>query len=102
MTITEIIYSVIVPVLIIIGYFLVHYLIIRFNLQKAINENINNAEELEKAGSEKMIACVDSLYDLIPVWLKIFFNKTTIEKWVQHSFDKMCEWAKKQNEKKSN
>jgi|GEM_PF-5520946 len=98
---TNIIWGIFVSIGVIIAYFAIHYLIIRFNLSKAVNEVITNVEDLEAAGKEKMKQAVEHLYGLIPPQLKAFISRAWIESLIQKAFDKMEAFAEKQIEKKA-
>jgi len=95
------IWGICVSVAVIAAYFVIHYLIIRFNLSKTVNEAIDNAEQIGIKGKEKMQQAIDYLYNLIPAFFKAFIKKPWIESLIQKAFDKMEDYAKKQLEKKT-
>ena len=97
----NIIWGACVSVGVIAAYFLIHYLIIRFNLSKAVNEAIDNAEQIGIKGKEKMQQAIDYLYNLIPAVFKAFIKKPWIEGLIQKAFDKMEDYAKKQLARKT-
>ena len=78
-----------------IGY----YFKIKEKVLKEINGLINNAEDGESIGKDKMNQVVNDLYSLVPIAYKGIFNKEFIRKLVQKAFDKIEEDANKQNRK---
>ena len=62
---------------------------------------INDAEDSEAEGKEKLEACVDSLMGFIPLICKLVITRALVEKIVQAVFDKVEAYAKKQIEKKA-
>lgn len=98
MNVSEIINIVLVVVTIIatlVGY----YFKIKEKVSKEINNLINDAEDGESVGAEKMKSVVDNLYSLVPVPYRGILNKDVLEKMVQLAFDKIEEYAKKQANK---
>ena len=79
-----------------IGY----YFKIKEKVLKEINGLINNAEDGESIGKDKMQSVVDNLYKLVPAPYKGILNKNVLERMVQLAFDKIEEYAKKQVNKK--
>ena len=79
-----------------IGY----YFKIKEKVLKEINGLINNAEDGESIGKDKMQSVVDNLYKLVPAPYKGILNKNMIEKMVQLAFDKIEKYKKKQVNKK--
>lgn len=77
-----------------------YYFKIKEKISKEINGLINNAEDGESIGSDKMQSVVDNLYKLVPVAYRGILNKNVLEKMVQMAFDKIEEYAKKQVNKK--
>ncbi len=77
-----------------------YYFKIKEKIFKEINGLINNAEDGESIGADKMQSVVDNLYKLVPAPYKGILNKNVLEKMVQMAFDKIEEYAKKQVNKK--
>lgn len=89
-------------VLVIIGVvitFVTYYFKVKNKLQDAVNGSINNAEQEGVSGEDKMNQVVNDLYSLVPIAYKGIFNKEFIRKLVQKAFDKIEEYANKQNKK---
>ena len=72
---------------------------VKNKLQDAGNGSINNAEQEGVSGEDKMNQVVNDLYSLVPIAYKGIFNKEFIQKLVQKAFDKIEEYANKQNKK---
>lgn len=89
-------------VLVLIGVvitFVTYYFKVKNKLQDAVNGSINNAEQEGVSGEDKMNQVVNDLYSLVPIAYKGIFNKEFIQKLVQKAFDKIEEYANKQNKK---
>lgn len=99
MTISEII-NIALIVLTIISTLIGYYFKIKENILKEINGMINDAEDGESIGVDKMNQVVDNLYNLVPIAYRGILNKNVLEKMVQMAFDKIEEYAKKQVNKK--
>ena len=95
MSINEII-NIALIVLTIISTLIGYYFKIKEKIQKEINGLINNAEDGETIGADKMQSVVDNLYKLVPIAYRGILNKNVLEKMVQMAFDKIEEYAKKQ------
>lgn len=80
---------------IIIGY----YLNIRKKLEEQALDAINDAEDTDKKGAEKMAQAVDTVWSALPVVVKPFINKMLVETIIQAVFNKVEAYAKKQVEK---
>ena len=76
-----------------------YYFKVKNKLQDAVNGSINNAEQEGVSGEDKMNQVVNDLYSLVPIAYKGIFNKEFIQKLVQKAFDKIEEYANKQNKK---
>ena len=96
------VYTIIITVLAIIGYFLSYYFSVVAKIYKATESAVNNAEQEDKTASEKMELAVNYIYDIIPAVVKPFITKSVLEKIVQAAFDKIEEYAKKQVEARKN
>ena len=100
MTVSEIINIVLVALTIIstaIGY----YFKVKQTITNKINGLINEAEDTDAIGAEKMEKVVNDLYYLVPVPYRGVLNKDVIQKMVQFAFDKIEAYAQKQVEKNS-
>ena len=89
-------------VLVLIGVvitFVTYYFKVKNKLQDAVNGSINDAEQEGVSGEDKMNQVVNDLYSLVPIAYKGIFNKEFIQKLVQKAFDKIEEYANKQNKK---
>ena len=89
-------------VLVVLGVvitFVTYYFKVKNKLQDAVNGSINNAEQEGVSGEDKMNQVVNDLYSLVPIAYKGIFNKESIRKLVQKAFDKIEEYANKQNKK---
>ena len=89
-------------VLVVLGVvitFVTYYFKVKNKLQDAVNGSINNAEQEGVSGEDKMNQVVNDLYSLVPIAYKGIFNKEFIQKLVQKAFDKIEEYANKQNKK---
>lgn len=89
-------------VLVVLGVvitFVTYYFKVKNKLQDAVNGSINNAEQEGVSGEDKMNQVVNDLYSLVPIGYKGIFNKEFIRKLVQKAFDKIEEYANKQNKK---
>lgn len=89
-------------VLTILSTFIGYYFKIKEKVLKEINGLINNAEDGESIGADKMQSVVDNLYKLVPVAYRGILNKNVLEKMVQLAFDKIEDYAKKQLNKNNN
>ena len=100
MTVSEIINIVLVALTIIstaIGY----YFKVKQTITNKINGLINEAEDTDAIGAEKMEKVVNDLYYFVPVPYRGVLNKDVIQKMVQFAFDKIEAYAQKQVEKNS-
>ena len=89
-------------VLVVLGVvitFVTYYFKVKNKLQDAVNGSINDAEQEGVSGEDKMNQVVNDLYSLVPIAYKGIFNKEFIQKLVQKAFDKIEEYANKQNKK---
>ena len=89
-------------VLVVLGVvitFVTYYFKVKNKLQDAVNGSTNNAEQEAVSGEDKMNQVVNDLYSLVPIAYKGIFNKEFIRKLVQKAFDKIEEYANKQNKK---
>ena len=91
-TILTIVFGILAAVAAIGGY----YVSIRRKIEAAATGAINEAEDLEKIGAEKMAIAVEQVYNLVPAIAKPFITRAMVEDLVQFTFDKMEEYALKQ------
>lgn len=80
---------------IIFGY----YQTVRKKIEQEALNAINQAEELDKIGAEKMKEAVNTVYSIIPKIIKPFISEKLIETIIQGVFDKVEEYARKQSSK---
>lgn len=99
MSLNEIL-NIVLIVLTIISTLIGYYFKVKEKISKEINGLINNAEDGESIGADKMQSVVDNLYKLVPIAYRGILNKNVLEKMVQKAFDKIEEYAKKQVNKK--
>ena len=83
---------------IIIGY----YQYIKKKLEQEALNAINEVEQGDKVGSEKMKEAIQIVNNIIPVVARPFINDQLIESIIQGIFDKVEEYARKQIQKDSN
>lgn len=98
----EIILQVLFLVVTVFFGLLSYYIHIRRKLEKDALDAINDAEQTDKIGAEKMKQAVETVYSALPVTVKPFISKSLIEMVIQNVFDKVEEYAKKQLEKEKN
>ena len=91
--------NIILVVLGVIITFVTYYFKIKNKLQDAVNGSINDAEQEGVSGEDKMNQVVNDLYSLVPIAYRTIFTKDFIQKLVQKAFDKIEEYANKQNKK---
>ena len=99
MSLNEIL-NIVLIVLTIISTLIGYYFKVKEKISKEINGLINNAEDGESIGADKMQSVVDNLYKLVPIAYRGILDKNVLEKMVQKAFDKIEEYAKKQVNKK--
>ena len=93
------VYTIILTILAIVGYFLSYYFHVKAKIYAATESAVNDAEQNDKTASEKMAFAVNQIYEIVPAALKPFITKAVIEKIVQAAFDKIDEYAEKQVKK---
>ena len=74
-----------------------YYFSIRSKIQRAAGDAINVAEDLERLGNEKMEIAVNQLYEIVPPIIKPFITKSVLQSIVHFTFDRMEDYAYKQN-----
>lgn len=73
-----------------------YYFYIKSQIYKKTEDAVNNAEEEGMIGREKLKTATEQLYLTVPTVLKPFIGKSEIELIVQCAFDKIEQYAKKQ------
>lgn len=91
-TFLSMIFGLISVALSLIGY----YFYIRSEIYKSTEDAVNNAENTDKIGKEKLSTATEQLYLTVPTLLRPFFSKKRLEKAVQYAFERIEEYAKKQ------
>ena len=95
----EMILNIVLTVLSVALAFLSYYLDIKRKLVEHANGEISNAEDTDKKNAEKMAFVVEQLKKVVPKAMRFLFTDKAIEKIVQTAFDKIEEYAQKQNKK---
>lgn len=98
MSVGEIV-SIVLAVLVVVFGFVSYYFYIRNKIQQAIASGIDNAEELEQIGEEKMAVVISALKQIIPAIVRPFISDSLLESLVQSVFDSMKAFAEKQVQK---
>lgn len=83
----------------IVGFFAIcfsYYFNIKSKLSEHVNEAINNAEDLEATGEEKMEAAIEHVMKYVPAIAKPFLSKDVVKILIQNSFDIIEAYANKQ------
>lgn len=91
--------NIVLGVLLVVLYVVGYYFSTKTKLMKAAAGAINNAEQDDKTGEEKMAIAIEQIYALVPVALRPFFTKHVVEGLVQAAFDKIDDFAEKQVKK---
>ncbi|MGD9569975.1 MAG: hypothetical protein AB7V48_16965 [Sedimentibacter sp.] len=95
--------QILIPILTIALGALSAYLKANDKLRSSSIKYITEAEEMykdaTKSGGQKFAWVVDSLYNLVPVPLRIIVTRNCVEKIVQSSFDSIEAYAKTQLDK---
>lgn len=71
---------------------------IKSNFIAQISKFINDAQDLELTGPEKMEYVISWIKDIIPRLFKVIFNDKTLNQIAQNIYNDMKEYAKKRNE----
>lgn len=71
---------------------------IKSNFIAKISKFINDAQDLELTGPEKMEYVISWIKDIIPRLFKVIFNDKTLNQIAQNIYNDMKEYAKKRNE----
>lgn len=98
---TSQIINIVLGVLSVLITFVGYYFYIRGKAIKAAQKAVNDAEQDDKTGAEKLQIAVEQVYSLIPPILKPVITRTIITGIVQAAFDKIEAYAKKQIQKKT-
>ncbi len=73
-----------------------YYLYIKKVIERKSLDAINNAENTDKEGKEKLADAVEEVYSVLPVVVKPFISRAVVETIIQTIFDKVEEYAQKQ------
>ncbi len=95
----EIIISIVSIVCTIVSILCGYYIYIRKKIEQEALNAINKAEDTGKVGKEKMAEAVETIYNILPAFVRPFISKDMIEIVVQGVFDKMEEYVRKQVKK---
>jgi len=85
-------------ILIVLG-FLISYYKTNAKFRSFIATLINDAQSLDKTGTEKKEWVVGQIYTILPAWLKPILTKTVLSMIVQGVFDSMKQYATKLTDK---
>ncbi len=98
----ETIITIVVVLLVVALLMFSYYLYVKNQIMQRINGEVDSEEGTDKENFEKMNACVDMLYSIVPVVLRPFITRSVITSLVQAAFDKMKSFAEKRAEKEKN
>ena len=73
-----------------------YYFKVRTTLSEQINKAINDAEDLDAIGAEKLEAATNQVMEYVPVVVKPFLPRNVVKQLIQNSFDIIEAYAKKQ------
>ena len=99
MSVAQII-NIVLAVLSVAATFVGYYFYIRGKAYKAAQDAVDQAEQDDKTGEEKLAAAVEQVYALIPAVLKPIISREIVKGIVQAAFEKIESYAKKQVAKK--
>lgn len=85
-------------ILVVLG-FLISYYKTNAKFRSFIATLINDAQSLDKTGTEKKEWVVGQIYTILPAWLKPILTKTVLSMIVQGVFDSMKQYATKLTDK---
>jgi hypothetical protein len=95
----EMIFSIVMGVLTIIGGGLSLYFNVKSKILDAANSAVNTAEDSDKVKEEKMALAISEVKKLIPAAARPFFTDRMIETIIQKAFDGIEAYAEKQAKK---
>lgn len=95
----EMILNIVFAVLSVVFAGLAYYFDLKKKITEQANAEISNAEDTDKKKEEKMAYVVAQLKSIVPKAVRFIFTDKAIEKIAQKAFDKIEEYAKKQNKK---
>lgn len=95
----ETIFNVVFALLAVFFICLSYYFYIRAKINATTEDAVNNAEQDDKTAAEKMSLAVEQIYGIVPIALKPFITKKTIQAIVQKAFDSIEAYAEKQKKK---
>lgn len=73
-----------------------YYFYIRSKIAGAAAGAIDDAEQVDKTGEEKLELATEQVYALVPIMLKGFITKDFVRQLVQEAFNKIEDYARKQ------
>lgn len=73
-----------------------YYFKVKTTLSEQINKAINDAEDLDVIGAEKLEAATDQVMEYVPAVVKPFLPRSVVKQLIQNAFDMIEEYAKKQ------
>lgn len=76
--------------------FVSYYFYIRSQVISAATKAVDDAEQEDKTGEEKLNQATEQVYSLVPVILKGIITKQFVKHVIQDTFDKIQNYAKKQ------
>ena len=88
--------TIILSIVTIAGTGLSYYLYIKTKILEAANNVINIAEDTDRIEAEKMEIAVQELMKILPPGAKIFFTEANVRQLIQHAFDGIELFARKQ------
>lgn len=94
-----VIVSIVLGVLAVLVTFVSYYLYIRGKVYQAAAGAVDDAEQSDKTGEEKLNLAVQQIYALVPAVLKPILSEEFIRQIVQAAFDKIEAYAQKQVQK---
>lgn len=94
------VFECILAILLVASTFLTYYLKVKSAIEREAIGAINNAENTEKMGEEKMKQAIEQVNKVVPPFLKPIFNDELLEMVIQIAFEEMKEFAEKQVKKK--
>ena len=73
-----------------------YYFKVKTTLSEQINKAINDAEDLDVIGAEKLEAATNQVMEYVPAVVKPFLPRNVVKQLIQNSFDVIEAYAKKQ------
>ena len=98
----EMIFSIVMGVLTIVGGCLSFYYNVKSKILDAANNAINTAEDSDKVKEEKMALAISEVKKLIPAPARLLFTDNVLKTIIQKAFDGIETYAEKQAKKAQN